>query len=222
MPPRRAATKRAQVIDEEVEDTPGSGQSPQSLAADLAAQPELLAAATELLKQRQNGSDSLAGSAKKKAKTKGKALLSELMGTLTAADASDPSKTDGSGEKKKKACKAWIQLAKHMQGPKRGQLSGKAFYAILCAFEENEALYKHVERIFHQKPRWQKDFGAHVVDCSSDKLALILHRSIINAKHELPKTASSLNTVAPQGFEQTMEVCSAQMDQRRVPNSTGA
>eukprot|EP00966_Prymnesium_polylepis_P308184 7121604-Prymnesium_polylepis.1 len=49
MPPKRR--NRNVIEDDPVEQRPGSGQSPESLASDLAAQPELLAAAAELLKR---------------------------------------------------------------------------------------------------------------------------------------------------------------------------
>ena len=67
------------------------------------------------------------------------------------------------------------------------------FYTILCAFEENEALYKVVERAFHRQPRWFKDWGAHTIECPSDKLATMLHTAILKAKRELPTTLASLN-----------------------------
>ena len=66
-----------------------SGQNAESFAADLAAQPELLAAAAELLKKRngevasiQSDLEAPATSAKKKSKKASKAVLDELLGGL--------------------------------------------------------------------------------------------------------------------------------------------
>ena len=47
-------------------------------------------------------------------------------------------------QKKQKPVEAVIELAKHMQGPKRGQLSGRAYYAINCVFDDNKALQELV------------------------------------------------------------------------------
>ena len=47
--------------------------------------------------------------------------------------------------KRRKDYKASIILAKHLQGEKKGQLSGKAFYGLLCAFADNEAAYNVIE-----------------------------------------------------------------------------
>ena len=100
------------------------------------------------------------------------------MGTLSMG-ASTKVRSGSSGNSKKEY-KVAVKLARHMQGPNRGQHSGKAMYTILCAYEENEALYK-LERDFHTKPRWFKDWGAHVVECPSDKLAMKLHKAILKA-----------------------------------------
>ena len=85
-----------------------------------------------------------------------------------------------------------VRLARYMQGEKRGQPSGKVFYAILPAYEDNEALYKVVEEIFHVKPRWFKDWGAHAVECPTEKLALMLHEAILRAP-TLKATNQTLN-----------------------------
>jgi len=68
-----------------------------------------------------------------------------------------------------------------MQGEKRGQLSGKAFYTIVPAFSDNSALYEVVERVFKKKPRWFADWGAHAVECPTKKLALKIHEAILRA-----------------------------------------
>ena len=67
-----------------------SGQNAESFAADLAAQPELLAAAAELLKKRngevasiQSDLEAPATSAKKKRKKASKAVLDELFGGVS-------------------------------------------------------------------------------------------------------------------------------------------
>ena len=110
-----------------------SGQNAESFAADLAAQPELLAAAAELLKKRngevasiQSDLEAPATSAKKKSKKASKAVLDELLGGLK-----DGGTTTALGSASRKECKAAVRLAKHMQGDKRGQVSGKAFYTIV-------------------------------------------------------------------------------------------
>ena len=41
--------------------------------------------------------------------------------------------------RKTKEFKAELHAAKHMQGEKRGQRTGKVFYKILCEFSENQA-----------------------------------------------------------------------------------
>eukprot|EP00966_Prymnesium_polylepis_P054429 1258137-Prymnesium_polylepis.1 len=68
------------VEDEPIEQRPGSGQDPASFAKDLAAQPELLAAAADLLKRRRADEGSIeseleapATSSKKKSKKQRKA-----------------------------------------------------------------------------------------------------------------------------------------------------
>ena len=84
MPPKR--TRRAVVHDEPTELQPGSGQDAESLAKDLAAQPELYAAAAELLKRQrseaaaiQSNLEAPATSTKKKSKKARTALLNELI-----------------------------------------------------------------------------------------------------------------------------------------------
>ena len=67
-----------------------------------------------------------ATSAKKKSKKASKAVLDELLGGLK-----DGGTTTASGSASRKECKAAVRLAKHMQGDKRGQVSGKAFYTIV-------------------------------------------------------------------------------------------
>ena len=195
--PRTPRTTRTNVqarviVDAPDDDQPGSGQSAVSAAADLANQPELLAAAARLLEQKRAAiPDGTPGSAKKKAKTSSKAMLASLMGAMPTGSPSSNSTSSSSSSKK--VYKAMIRLAKHMQGEKRGKLSGKAFYGILCAFEENPALYKLVEDFFHQKPRWFKDWSMHVVECPSDKLAARLHAHILASKSKLPLTLQTLN-----------------------------
>ena len=110
-----------------------SGENAEFFAADLAAQPELLAAAAELLKKRngevasiQSDLEAPATSAKKKSKKASKAVLDELLGGLK-----DGGTTTALGSALRKECKAAVRLAKHMQGDKRGQVSGKAFYTIV-------------------------------------------------------------------------------------------
>ena len=180
------------IVDAPDDDQPGSGQSAVSAAADLANQPELLAAAARLLEQKRAAiPDGTPGSAKKKAKTSSKAMLASLMGAMPTGSPSSNSTSSSSSDKK--VYKAMIRLAKHMQGEKRGKLSGKAFYGILCAFEENPALYKLVEDFFHQKPRWFKDWSMYVVKCPSDKLAARLHAHILASKSKLPLTLQTLN-----------------------------
>ena len=79
-----------------------------------------------------------------------------------------------------------------MQGPNRGKDSGKILYAILCAYEDNDALYTLVKKIHHEKPRWIQDIGAHCVSVASAKLASRLHSAILEAS-SLKKTAETLN-----------------------------
>ena len=67
-----------------------------------------------------------ATSAKKKSKKASKAVLDELLGGLK-----DGGTTTALGSASRKECKAAVRLAKHMQGDKRGQVSGKAFYTIV-------------------------------------------------------------------------------------------
>ena len=55
-----------------------------------------------------------------------KAVLDELLGGLK-----DGGTTTALGSASRKECKAAVRLAKHMQGDKRGQVSGKAFYTIV-------------------------------------------------------------------------------------------
>jgi hypothetical protein len=175
----------------------GSGQSPESVAEDLAKQPELLAAAADLLKKRQAAAlqSELEPPSTEKKKKQRAAVLDELLGELKDAGSISSGTASGSpGRKKKekKDCKATIRLARHMQGDKRGQLSGKVFYTILNVFEENAALYEVVERVFKKKLRWFADWGAHAVECPTDKLALKMHDAILRAP-TLKATQQTLN-----------------------------
>ena len=102
--------------------------------------------------------------------------------------------TRGAGEKerKKKDYKAAIVLAKHMQGPDRGKLSGKALYGILPAYENNEAVYDVIQKQLKVRPRWIGAFGMHVAECATDKLAELTHAAIL-ASPDLRTTAKRLN-----------------------------
>ena len=84
-----------------------------------------------------------------KAKKQRSSMLNSLLDGLPDA------KTTSSGhtEHKAKACKTFIFLATHMQGEKKGELSGKAFFAICCAYAENEAMISLVKSKMHQVSR---------------------------------------------------------------------
>ena len=153
MPPKRSRKQ-----PERPESPAGSGQSLESVADDLAKQPELLAAAADLLKKRQRAEAAAQSdleppstSTKNKSKKQRKAVLDDLLGGLK--DGGTTAMSGGAGTSRKES-KAAIRLAKHMQGEKRGQLSGEAFYTIVPAFSDNSALYEVVERVFKKKPRW--------------------------------------------------------------------
>lgn len=189
-------TKRTRRDAEPIEHQPGSGQDADSLAKDLAAQPGLLAAAAELLKRQQAEVASihadLEPATKKKAKRPRSDILDELLGGLKDGGAVHNEATGDRPVRKDKTCKAALRLAKIMQGPTRGNLSGKVFYTILCAFNDNTALYEVVQKALKKRMKWFPDWGAHAVECPTDKLALIVHNAILNAA-TLTNTNTTLN-----------------------------
>lgn len=67
---------------------------------------------------------------------KSQAAIDKLLGDLPTPETSKASKVP----RKTKEFKAELHAAKHMQGEKRGQRTGKVFYKILCEFSENQAL----------------------------------------------------------------------------------
>ena len=84
-----------------------------------------------------------------KSKKQRSSMLNSLLDGLPDA------KTTSSGhtENKGKTCKTSICLATHMQGEKKGELSGKAYFAISCAYAENEAMISLVKSKMHQVSR---------------------------------------------------------------------
>ena len=92
---RRARAVVDEPLIESPEETPGSGQRFESHLADLAAQPELLAAAAQLLEQRRRATEASPstsaaatpeGPARKKAKKTRLDVLDSLLGGMKDAD----------------------------------------------------------------------------------------------------------------------------------------
>ena len=100
----------------------------------------------------------------KKSKKQRASLLNSLL------DGLPDSKAAGTNEQKSKASKTSIRLATHMSGEKKGKLSGKAFFTIMCAYAENEAMVKLVKAKMHQV--WQPTSHACVcyTCCLFDKV----------------------------------------------------
>ena len=128
----------------------------------------------------------------KKAKKAGKRItLDSLPGFAELASAGKDTSAHTTA-RREKPVRAAVILARHMQGPKKNTLSGRAFYAVNCIYEENEKLGELFEKVLHQKPKWFKDWGKWAAPCQLAPKALALHELI---KKELPQTGRRINGV---------------------------
>jgi len=148
-------------LEEPIEERPGSAQSRESAARDLAAQPELLAQAAELLRRRQERE---AEDAVDEELTQGqrpqrrqRTNIFDLPGFDDLA--SGNVNGNGGGNERRQECRAQIRLAKHLlKGDRLGQLSGKPFVAYKCIFAENEALAEVFTRVLKVRAKWFPDW----------------------------------------------------------------
>lgn len=146
-------------------------------------------------KARQGGKSAQAAAAKP-AKKKKTTKLNDIAGfdDLPSGGNDNGASTGAAATKKReKIVEAIIMLAQHQQGPKKGQLSGRAFYAISSLFEDNKELQAIVLRIMKQKPKWFSDWSKWAVRCPTAELALKLHASIL-AEPKLRATAAKLKS----------------------------
>lgn len=88
--------------------------------------------------------------------------------------------------------KAVIKLIRHKQGPKRGQLTGVAYYAVSCVIKEKHALQECVQRTMHTKAKFYFDWGMFAVRCPTAEVALKLHAAICSDPM-LTETALKIN-----------------------------
>ena len=121
---------------------------------------------------------------------KRKKNMADLPGFADLKDASNSSPS--SNKKAKKPIVAHLILATHQQGENKGKPTGKVYYALNCAFEENSAYEEIVKNVIFAKPKWFPDWGALAVPVPTAQLALKLHEAV-KSNGTMPKTAKAMN-----------------------------
>jgi len=132
-----------------------------------------------------------ASSEKKKKPKKKRVSLDQIFGF---GDLADGGKMEGSvnSRKRDKPIEAVIKLGKHQQGDKKGQYTGRAFFAMNCDFGENKAFAVIVEEVLKCKPQWFKDWSMWGVRCTTAAFALKLFNAI-KASDQMKVTARRMN-----------------------------
>lgn len=149
---------------------------------------------SRLLGEAASGANSQKGTPKTASKKK-KRSLEDLPGfTSLKESGGGGGGGGGSTKKKQKAVVANVQLARYMQGPKKGQYSGKAFFCINCAFEDNKSYQALTKRVAYKEARWFPDWGKWAVHAPTPEIALKLFEAI-KVDREMATTARLMNQV---------------------------
>ena len=131
--------------------------------------------------------------AKSTEKKKKKVRIDELFGFDDLADGGNKEYTTTSTPKRDKPVQAMIKLGTHQTGDKKGQYTGRAFFAMNCDYGENTAYAEVVQSVLTVRPQWFKDWGMFGVRCPTAPLATKLFDAIKQSE-KLKVTARRMNT----------------------------
>jgi len=166
------------------------------LSEDLAAQPELLAAAEAKQAEKIGAGTSGARPAAEKAGQRRPDKQPKKRASIFDLPAFQDLGGGKSGEttfkKAKRRIEAIIKLPRHQSGAKKGQLTGRVMYALNCAYEDNAAFQALCKRIVHNDPRWIPDFLKFCANCPTAAIALKLHNAVLTDA-SMAETASEVN-----------------------------
>eukprot|EP00964_Phaeocystis_antarctica_P114424 scaffold78386_cov63-Phaeocystis_antarctica.AAC.2 len=168
--PGKKAVKRVAVVDDPDDETIETSAEHQSTKANAGA----------------------SSARKKKPKT-----LKDIVGfgDLAAGGGGGGGGPGGAKPRAKKSIEAVVMLGVHQSGDKKGQLTGRALYAINCEFSENANVKVLMENgAPAEKARFISDWGKWAIYTVTAKIALSIHKAI-RASTAAPITAKEVNVV---------------------------